>query len=696
MSKVTKEMLAQKAHFEALDYEHHCVVPQGGVKQFVFDRDILFNAIWDYNISPDGHHYFSRCAEGNFPQCVWFYEYFPETNTVKKLFELDKVITTYPRAIVASKIHSCISFMPDGKLIMATHTTACSKDHPIWMPEAYYTHLWEGYPGSNIITYDPKTGKVEDYGIPVVHESIYGGMYDPIGNAFYFTTLLRGHIYRFDLDDRSVHDYGQLTDGGSCRHIIGCDGNLYTSSNNGELLKFNTRTKEFEGIVAQIPVAAHLKHEHNCHVCMFAVNGPDKKIYYVPRANDLLGVYDPFTGDFEMTESLTPEDLKKYPWYGTPYGFDFDDDGVMWYALMMKPNNGHPRSAGGEVGFYLCSWDYFNGGKPVNHGLVGTPERRVHVFCDGWVRNNVFYGADTNHHLDPVSIFQIDLKKLVEEEKNGVKGPVCADPYHAYRFDNGIDVYPGDLCADMERYIELDKKTYEHDHPYDVLRNERLHTFNEVYVTKPWKIVGFEESQVYDIKINADSSTTFVCGGNGHFHRFTVLKGEILNMEKNIEFTPMDKDALAKEYEHLRLPTYIGRRWVSKVTAAVEWNNGRKIIGTKDSMMAIIDGDKVFSLGAMCCTGPVHALATNADKTLLFGVAGDPDDQGILFTYDDDHGVRAINFLRETDIRPIVGESGLMDEPYVIDVSPDGRHVVLGGRDYKGLVFEYFGLEVHE
>ena len=92
----------------------------------------------------------------------------------------------------------------------------------------------------------------------------------------------------------------------------------------------------------------------------------------------------------------------------------------MWYALMMKPNNGHPRSAGGEVGFYLCSWDYFNGGKPVNHGLIGTPVRRAPVFCDGWVRDNVFYGADTGIDSTIENMEKLDgawsgLLDLVEE-----------------------------------------------------------------------------------------------------------------------------------------------------------------------------------------------------------------------------------------------------------------------------------------
>lgn len=53
-----------------------------------------------------------------------------------------------------------------GGLIMTTHTTSQAPQHPTWMAEGYYQHLWEGFPGSHLLLYDPETGILENRGIP--------------------------------------------------------------------------------------------------------------------------------------------------------------------------------------------------------------------------------------------------------------------------------------------------------------------------------------------------------------------------------------------------------------------------------------------------------------------------------------------------------------------------------------------------
>lgn len=74
---------------------------------------------------------------------------------------MEDVILPHDRQIRASKFHSSICFMPDGRLIMTTHTTDESPCHPTWMPIAYYHHLWEGFAGGHILIYDPQTGHGE-------------------------------------------------------------------------------------------------------------------------------------------------------------------------------------------------------------------------------------------------------------------------------------------------------------------------------------------------------------------------------------------------------------------------------------------------------------------------------------------------------------------------------------------------------
>ena len=115
---------------------------------------------------------------------------------------MEDVILPHDRQIRASKFHSSICFMPDGRLIMTTHTTDKSPCRPTWMPIAYYHHLWEGFAGGHILIYDPQTGHVENLGCPVPHESIYGACYDPATDSLFFTGWIRGHLYCFCLQER--------------------------------------------------------------------------------------------------------------------------------------------------------------------------------------------------------------------------------------------------------------------------------------------------------------------------------------------------------------------------------------------------------------------------------------------------------------------------------------------------------------
>ena len=169
------------------------MIPQSAVKQCFIDAP-GFNAAWDYCVTSEGKHYIPCCAEGTFPEYVKLYEYLPDANEMKLLFDLEGSITVYPRTIRPSKFHTSINPMPDGKLIMTTHTTASAPGHPCWMPEAYYTHMWEGYMGSNVLIYDPETGKVEDLGIPVPRDSVYGAKYIASINALFFITTGVMHI----------------------------------------------------------------------------------------------------------------------------------------------------------------------------------------------------------------------------------------------------------------------------------------------------------------------------------------------------------------------------------------------------------------------------------------------------------------------------------------------------------------------
>ena len=229
------------------------VMSQKGVKQYCYPLESTHNAIWDSNVSPDGELYFALaseiCTSGYVRLCKYDYK----RNIPEVCFAAEDVILPSGRTIRASKFHSSICFMPDGKLVMTTHTTDKSPAHPTWMPEAYYHHLWEGFPGSHIIVYDPKTGEAKNLGCPVPRESIYGAIYEPAHNRLYFLGFFRGHLYCYSFDSKRVEDLGQVSEHFSFRLSLGADGNIYGASKSGYVYKVDTDTKKITDMNYRFP-----------------------------------------------------------------------------------------------------------------------------------------------------------------------------------------------------------------------------------------------------------------------------------------------------------------------------------------------------------------------------------------------------------------------------------------------------------
>ncbi|MBE6930526.1 MAG: hypothetical protein E7463_09625 [Ruminococcaceae bacterium] len=681
--KYDRAYMEEHAGFAALDPEDHRLVPQSGVKHCIFPDDDKHNAIWDYYVTTDGRHLFSACAEGDFAEGFILYEYFPESNEVKKVFAFDDTITHLPDAIKASKIHTALCSMPDGRVIFQSHTTAAAPGHPVWMPFAYRNHMWEGFQGSNIMIWDPKTGHVEDLGIPVPHESLYGGAYSARCNAYFSVTMMNGHVYRFDLDTRHVTDYGNLTESSCCCIKEGPDGHIYFASENGDFMRINTETLEYEDLGVRMTVDTRYKDFNNLQM-MYGLNGPDGKLYIGPRHNEFLQVYDPATNTLEVVGSVMPEDLKKYPHYGMIYGFDFDDDGVLWYGLMTHPQ---PQSGykGFEISFFLCSWDFLHGGEPINYGMMGSENRRVLVFSEAHVTGKYFVGADTNHWCDPIAMYCVDLEKLKADYAAGIKGPLTKDAYHYTRYKNGANVYEGDLGTDAAPLYQQLEEERERTSQFAEWANEAFFKgYEKGFVFKPWRAFGYEDAAVREITVNADGSATVICGDK-KFRKLVIKEGELLSVEELIDWTPK---AMPEMLSGLRLPASAGRRWLANATAAVQWHDGRYLVGTEGGLVGLAGPKGVYALGELGVFGPVHDICVTGDGRKAYGVAGAEKDLGMLFSYDDDEGLQQLGIVDLRDRRPHVGEGVRVGRPSAIAVSEDGRKLYIGSEDVKSCVVE--------
>ena len=100
------------------------LLPQSAIKGAFISADDNRNAIWDMFVTKEGRCFFSVCAELYVHRSAGLYEYIYETNEIKCCFELDNMVLYEKDAIMPSKIHTSMSEMNDGRIIMTTHTTS--------------------------------------------------------------------------------------------------------------------------------------------------------------------------------------------------------------------------------------------------------------------------------------------------------------------------------------------------------------------------------------------------------------------------------------------------------------------------------------------------------------------------------------------------------------------------------------------
>ena len=182
-------------------------------------------------------------------------------------------------------------------------------------------------------------------------------------------------------------------------------------------------------------------------------------------------------------------------------------------------------------------------------------------------------------------------------------------------------------------------------------------------------------------------------GADGR-HRFRLRDGALVEHNPSAADCPASPAVpkAAREAEGL-MPFRQGRQYKRRITACAPWNRARFVAGTQDGLLARIDpaAGAVFALGGIGCHGPVHQLAANADGTLLYGVAGDPDDLGSVFVYDEVRGLRELGrtFLE------LPGQMAFCNtQPTTVACSPSGEGFAVGTAGRMSTVYGFRHPEV--
>lgn len=662
-------------YLESISDENLKLIPQSAVKRVMFDKSDRRNAIWDMHISKSGRCFVALCAEQYVSEAVSLYEYKFDTNELVLCFNLEEKICRFHDAITPSKIHTSMCDMNDGRLIMTTHTTAQSPVHPYWIPEPFYNHTFEGYQGSNIIIYDPVTGAFENRGVPVPHESIYGACYDPEGNALYFTGFFRGHLYRFDIDTGAVRDYGKVTEFGSFRLHLGRDKNIYSASRSGNFYRVNTQTREIEELGIFFPKDyepfSTVKHVQLDYI----VDAPDGGLYFKYIFGKNLYRYDYESNTLSCVGDYLPETLQTVDPYSA-YGLVCDKNGVFWYAICTCDEHYELNNA------YLCRWDVLGGGKPQNMGLLGTPERSLTVCSEMAYYDGILYVADSNHHFDVPGVFTVDIHALEAMD---------------YSLSDSDLVFSKDILnyahlRDPKKYYKYDLEEYDRQEKYNRRFFDYLEEYNaflaenslalsakEVTAYPFWKEYGCECSQVKNVAFDSDNIVAEF-GNDEKKFRFSSATGGAVSIEKYTK-----KQIYPVVPDNDIIPFAAGRRFKATISAMVQIYDDKYLIGTEDGMLGVWDQNRIFSLGSCPNTSGrvVDICYCDATRT-AYGIIGGKHDIAIVFSFDENEGVR---YLGRTHFNIDTGLY-LSSELSCIAVNETGTKIAVGSCERMGVLYE--------
>ena len=702
----------KKYVFERFSDESKRLINQTGVRARMAPKEGCedANCCWDGMVAPDGTFYFPLSSEEGLCGASKLAKFDYDNDVVIKCFDGKDVLQSQERKLPHSKFHTSINAIPrhalypeypndpnDYLLVMTTHSTDRAKHHEEWMPFGHHNHVWEGFPGSQILVYDPKNGHAMTLGTPVPQESIYGAKYDPKHNRLYMIGFMRGHVYCYDFNERRViKDLGKVAEIFCYRLALGADGNIYGCTKSGQMFKIDTDKVEVENLEFHVPDFKdnYISYTWYRYLLQGRNHPSGKFMYLVFSTVETMYKLEFATGKVTPVGRCIPMDgLYELP---TPNGsweirgFDVDKYGVIWYVVAhwctRNDTNYHF-----PAGSYLVRWDPENGEAPFVCGLTGKPERLQMSVSE--VEYDHIY--DRLYWVDQVagtvyrpSAGAVDLEQFRKVYRE--RGPISEDPRIQERLMTEEEIAQRDLRNESKSGEE----NAEHN-PF--------HAFHpsKVEAIRVWRSVPrleVEDSEVIGMVFDPEATDCryklhVVCGKSGCFDTaafvMEIVDGKVTSTKR---FTEIDEDYKAWLKANIlpqpvsfdgsiKLPEATGRRYRAKASCVVDWKDGKQFVGTLDALAAIVSPDgSVYSLGNAAAYGPIRSMCTNKAKTHLWGVAGDDEDLGYVFEYDEVNGLRQLGIIN-------YNIHGYFDGPTVantlssICLSPDEKYLAIGSCD---------------
>ena len=264
-----------------------------------------------------------------------------------------------------SKVHAKFGEGKDGRIYFGTHAG-------YWWDYARFATK-EGYPGAHWMAFDPKTGKVENFGLGTPNEGINTGAYDPRFNRIYGLTHPRAHFVYYDVATRRTVDKGRIDNWDSICRTLGIDdqGNVYGSFGEGQIFKYDPRPDTVRDLKARLPIrpkGVSLGRDYNKSETTWRTvvwDQATRKFYGVEESATILFSFDPNLGEDGEVKRLGEmsiaefHDRREVP-YAT-LSLTIGTDRKLYYAAVAREFDYNPSSAGSPAS-HLIAYDLKTGG----------------------------------------------------------------------------------------------------------------------------------------------------------------------------------------------------------------------------------------------------------------------------------------------------------------------------------------------
>lgn len=643
---------------------YYTLINQSGVSHHLLPSPSVHNASWDAILTSSKELYLSLCSELTTSEYAKLARFNRDTLEYETCFYTKDTVFNNPRQIRDSKIHTALSEMEDGNLIMVTHTTDKSPEHPAWLPHAFYSNPWTGYAGSQMLIYNPSNGESKYLGIPVQRETLYGGVYSKVTGCYYALGFLKGHLYKINPKTMEVKDYGQIVERASYRLHIASDDNIYFSSRNGILLRLDIKKDKVINLGHQLPHdkgSLNLKKGYICYM----TNGPDNRLYIATQFSDVIAVYD------VNTNELSELGRYKKETYYTDVREGFDHVGAMGFDkfdvlyLVVCPIR-HDGKEDFKMASSLIRWDILNGGEPEFLGILGSSKKAIVTSCSLLMDldSDEMFIIQTNHGDDAPDILQIDLS--VYRKHASEKGPRCEDPF-----------------------INPDNKLYK-EHNESIVRTLNAWNSNPYYCMSDrvtpiavWQDLNLDPGSV-TIKSVRIENTIHVELSDGQFAMYTtdgtlIEKG--VSQDLNIHERVASVDGFKLPY------SYPGRQYLSTKRDIMNFKSGEKVMVTHDGLLVVEKTDKTFrNYGPVWINAHLGSWLRLNRKDVIYGVAGDKDDFSCVFRFSVETGIEWLGYLGSESI-----ERGAFNSPQAGAIAVDSRdkHLVIASKTSLPCVYVY-------